>query len=92
MPIIEVQGLSKTYRVFQKEPGLRGADLAREVEMPPWKVERVQGQLRGWTPIGVAAAVTAIARADEQVKGGGTDAGYALESAVLAIVAARSAA
>src|SRR5205823_14834980 len=25
MPIIEVQGLSKTYRVFQKEPGLRGA-------------------------------------------------------------------
>jgi ABC-2 type transport system ATP-binding protein len=25
MPIIEVQGLSKTYRVFQKEPGFRGA-------------------------------------------------------------------
>src|SRR5437660_4865108 len=25
MPIIEAQGLSKTYRVFQKEPGLRGA-------------------------------------------------------------------
>src|SRR5437588_8074641 len=25
MPIIEVQGLSKTYRVFQKEPGLPGA-------------------------------------------------------------------
>src|SRR5947209_3364284 len=25
MPIIEVQGLSKTYRVFQKKPGLRGA-------------------------------------------------------------------
>src|SRR5436309_16052032 len=25
MPIIEVHGLSKTYRVFQKEPGLRGA-------------------------------------------------------------------
>jgi ABC-2 type transport system ATP-binding protein len=25
MSIIEVQGLSKTYRVFQKEPGLRGA-------------------------------------------------------------------
>jgi ABC-2 type transport system ATP-binding protein len=25
MPIIEVQGLTKTYRVFQKTPGLRGA-------------------------------------------------------------------
>src|SRR5438132_2566885 len=28
MPIIEVQGLSKTYRVFQKKPGLRGALLS----------------------------------------------------------------
>src|SRR5216683_1454526 len=25
MPIIEVQGLTKTYRVFQKSPGLAGA-------------------------------------------------------------------
>jgi ABC-2 type transport system ATP-binding protein len=25
MPIIEVEGLSKTYRVVQKEPGLRGS-------------------------------------------------------------------
>src|SRR5437764_6621164 len=25
MPIIEAQGLAKTYRVFQKRPGLRGA-------------------------------------------------------------------
>ena len=25
MPIIEVQGLTKTYRVFQKKPGLGGA-------------------------------------------------------------------
>ena len=59
------------------------------LENAGWKVERVQRQLPGWTPAGVAAAVTAIARADEQVKGGGTDAGYALEQAVLAIVAAR---
>src|SRR5262245_4118436 len=25
MPIIEAHGLTKTYRVFQKQPGLRGA-------------------------------------------------------------------
>jgi len=59
--------------------------------MPPWKVDRVRAQLRGWTPTGVAVAVTAIAQADEQVKGGGADPGYALEKAVLAIVAARRA-
>jgi DNA polymerase-3 subunit delta len=83
------QGIRALAKVASAPRGLRGAELAREVEMPPWKVERVQGQLRGWTPTGVAAAVTAIARADEQVKGGGTDSGYALERAVLAIVAAR---
>jgi DNA polymerase-3 subunit delta len=86
------QGVRALAKVASAPRGLRGAELAREVEMPPWKVERVQGQLRGWTPAGVAAAVTAIAAADEQVKGGGTDAGYALEKAVLAIVAARAAA
>src|SRR5437867_285159 len=28
MPLIEAQGLTKTYRVFQKKPGLRGALLS----------------------------------------------------------------
>jgi DNA polymerase III subunit delta len=86
------QGVRALAKVASAPRGLHGADLARELAMPPWKVDRVKGQLRGWTPTGVAAAVTAIAQADEQVKGGGTDAGYALEKAVLAIVAARDAA
>jgi DNA polymerase-3 subunit delta len=86
------QGVRALAKVASAPRGLRGAELARELEMPPWKVDRVRAQLRGWTPTGVATAVTAIARADEQVKGGGTDAGYALEKAVLAIVAAREAA
>jgi DNA polymerase III subunit delta len=86
------QGIRALAKVASAPRGLRGAELARELEMPPWKVDRVRAQLRGWTPTGVATAVTAIATADEQVKGGGTDAGYALEKAVLAIVAAREAA
>lgn len=86
------QGIRALAKVASAPRGLRGAELARELEMPPWKVDRVRAQLPGWTPTGVAAAVTAIAQADEQVKGGGTDAGYALEKAVLAIVAARAAA
>jgi DNA polymerase-3 subunit delta len=86
------QGIRALAKVASAPRGLRGAELARELEMPPWKVDRVRAQLRGWTPTGVATAVTAIATADEQVKGGGTDAEYALEKAVLAIVAARDAA
>jgi len=96
-PVLITSALAQGVRALAKvakasHEGLRGAELAREVEMPPWKVDRVRSQLQGWTPTGVAAAVTAIAQADEQVKGGGTDAGYALEKAVLAIVAARAAA
>src|SRR5450631_3501839 len=86
------QGIRALAKVASAPRGLYGAELARVLEMPPWKIDRVKGQLRGWSPTGAAAAVTAIAQADEQVKGGGADPGYALEKAVLAIVAARDAA
>jgi DNA polymerase-3 subunit delta len=85
------QGIRALAKVASAPRNLRGAELARELGMPPWKIDRVRAQLRGWTPAGVAAAVTAIAAADAQVKGGGTDAGYALEKAVMAVVAARDA-
>ncbi|WP_030270578.1 DNA polymerase III subunit delta [Streptomyces sp. NRRL B-24484] len=70
---------------------MRPADLARELGMPPWKVERVRQQMRGWTGDGVAAALTAVAEADAAVKGGSDDPAYALERAVVAVArAARS--
>jgi DNA polymerase-3 subunit delta len=83
------QGMRALAKVGSAPRGLRGADLARELGMPPWKIDRVKVQLRGWSQAGVAAGIQAIAEADEQVKGGGTDAAYALEKAVMAIVAAR---
>ena len=83
------QGVRALAKVASAPRGLRGADLARELGMPPWKIDRVKSQLRGWTPGGVAASVQAIAEADAQVKGGGTDAAYALEKAIMTIVAAR---
>ena len=46
----------------------RGA-LAAEVGAPPWKIDRVRQQLRGWHPDGVARALQAVAEADAQVKG-----------------------
>jgi DNA polymerase III subunit delta len=70
---------------------VRGADaLAAELGMPPWKVDRVRQQLRGWTAEGVARAHAVVAQADAQVKGEGASPGYALERAVTEIVACRS--
>lgn len=48
------------------------ADLARELGMPPWKIDRVRQQMRGWTPDGVAVALRAVAEADAGVKGAAT--------------------
>jgi DNA polymerase-3 subunit delta len=64
--------------------------LAAEVGAPPWKIDRVRQQLRGWHPDGVATALQAVAEADAQVKGGGTSPEYALERAIRQIVAARA--
>ncbi|RFS85612.1 DNA polymerase III subunit delta [Actinomadura spongiicola] len=82
-----VRGLAK---VGGAPRGARGAALAKELGMPPWKIERVQRQLRGWSGAGVARALTVVAEADEQVKGGAADTTYALEKAITEIVAARA--
>ena len=68
----------------------RAADLARELSMAPWQVERAQRELRGWRDDGLATAVLALAEADAAVKGGGRDPVYAVERCVLTIAAART--
>ena len=65
-------------------------DVASRLRMPSWRVRNVQRQLSGWEPDGLAGALTAVARADADVKGGGTDSGHAVERAVLAVLAART--
>ena len=62
--------------------------LAGELGMPPWKVKKAQGQSRGWEDHGLAAAMSVVADLNADVKGAAADSGYALERAVLKIVAA----
>ncbi|MCO6006349.1 DNA polymerase III subunit delta [Actinoallomurus purpureus] len=84
------QGVRSLAKVGGAPRGLRGAGLAKELGMPPWKVDRVRAQLRGWEPAGVARALQVVAETDAQVKGGGADPAYALEKAIAQIVAARA--
>lgn len=92
-PVLIVSALAQGVRGLAKvggaPRGARGASLAKELGMPPWKIDRVQRQLRGWSGDGVARALMAVAEADAQVKGGGADPAYALEKAVAEIIAAR---
>ena len=84
------QGVRGLGRVGSAPRGKSAEALAAELGMPPWKIDRVRQQLRGWAPDGVARAHAAVAAADAQVKGEGASAGYALEVAITAIVASRS--
>lgn len=69
--------------------GGRSADLARDLEMAPWQVDRAREQLRGWSPVGLSRALVGLAGTDAAVKGAVVDPGYALERAVLDVVALR---
>ncbi len=83
-------GLRGLARLVGAPGGLREADLAREVGVPPWKLKTLRQQRRGWDQGGLATAITAVAKADADVKGAADDPGYALERMVLSVTEART--
>ncbi len=66
-----------------------GADLARKIGIPPFKLKEYQRTARHWQPAGVAAAITLIAQADAEVKGAATNPEYALERMVIGVLQQR---
>lgn len=89
VPIVAV--IAMKLRTMAKVAGSRGSgvDVARDLGLAPWQVDRARRDLRGWTPDGISVSMRALAAADEAVKGGGRDPVYAVERAVVTITAAR---
>ncbi|MFL5007326.1 MAG: DNA polymerase III subunit delta [Microvirga sp.] len=83
-------GLRGLAKVKSAPRGLRDADLAREAGVPPWKLRVLRDQARGWDEPGLARAITAVAQADADVKGAGSDVAYSLERMVLRVTGACS--
>ncbi len=82
-------GLRGLARFMSAQRGLRNTDLAREVGVPPWKVDVLRRQSHGWDVDGVGRAIRTVARADADIKGQASDPAYALEKMVLDVVRAR---
>lgn len=80
------RGLAR-YRSAAKN--VREADLAREVGVPPWKLKDIKAQAQGWSDVGLARAIRAVAQADADIKGAASDASYTLERLVLTIAGLR---
>lgn len=93
-PVLVTSALASTLREMAMVASAgRGPShqLAGQLGMPPWKVEKASRQVRPWRPEGLSDALCAVARADGEVKGGAVDQGYAVERVLLAVVQARSA-
>ncbi len=82
-------GLRGLARFMGAPRGMRNNDLARQVGVPPWKIDVLRRQSHGWDADGVGRAIRSVARADAAVKGQASDPAYALERMVLDVVRAR---
>jgi DNA polymerase-3 subunit delta len=93
-PVLVTSALASTLRsmAMVASAGRTPAhQIAGQLGMPPWKVEKTQRQARGWRPEGLSAALAAVATADLDVKGAAADPAYAVERLLLRVVQARGA-
>jgi DNA polymerase-3 subunit delta len=94
-PVMVTSAIASSLRNLAKVSGTnRGAksfELAGELGMAPWQIDKARRQLAGWSPRGIASAVEAVAQADADVKGASSDPIFALEKALASIATARAA-
>jgi DNA polymerase-3 subunit delta len=88
--VLVADALADAVRTVARVAGVGRSDpfrLASELGMPPWKVKRALAQARGWSQEGLVEAMQVVATVNADVKGAAADPDYALERAVLRIVA-----
>ena len=92
-PVMITSAIASSLRGIAKVSGVnrgqRSFELAGELGMAPWQIDKARRQLSGWNATTLASAVAAIAKCDAQVKGGASDPIYALERAIITICACR---
>lgn len=87
-PVLITSAVAGQLRALGKYHDLRSSrlsdnDVARQIEVPPWKVKDLARQSRQWSPAMVATGIQQVARADADIKGAATDPDFALEQMVL---------
>jgi DNA polymerase-3 subunit delta len=94
-PVMITSAIASNLRSLAKVSGVnRGTksfEVAGELGMAPWQIDKARRQLTGWSPRSIAKAVQAIALADAQVKGASSDPIFALEKALATITQVRAA-
>ncbi|MEI7697835.1 MAG: DNA polymerase III subunit delta [Actinomycetes bacterium] len=93
-PVMITSAIASSLRSLAKvsgaNRGTKSFELAGQLGMAPWQIDKARRQLHSWSPGALADAVGAIAQADAEVKGAASDPIYALEKAVTRIAKAQS--
>ncbi len=90
VPIVAVLASQLRQLVKVGSAGRGGSQqLAKQLGMAPWQVDKARRQLGSWTGESLGRAIQAVAAADVEVKGGGRDPVYAVERVILTISRAR---
>ena len=94
-PVMITSAIASALRSLAKVSGAnrgpKSFELAGQLGMAPWQIDKARRQLHRWSPGAIADAVGVIATADAQVKGAASDPIYALEKAVTRIVSSQRA-
>ena len=92
-PVMITSAIASSLRGIAKVSGTnrgqKSFELAGELGMAPWQIDKARRQLSGWNAQTLTMAVDAIAKCDSDVKGGASDPIYALEQAISTITACR---
>jgi len=92
-PVLITSAIASSLRGIAKVSGVnrgqKSFELAGELGMAPWQIDKARRQLSGWNATTLTLAVVEIAKCDAQVKGGASDPIYALEQAVSKIALLR---
>jgi DNA polymerase III subunit delta len=88
-PVPMVAAFAMKLRTMAKVGGSRGSggQLAGQLGLAPWQIDRARRDLQGWNEEGLGRAILAVADADSQVKGAARDPIYALETLVRTVAA-----
>lgn len=83
-----IGALAAKVRVIALAMAIRNGTISSaEAKVNPWALKMAMRQLAGWNSAGVSQCLQSLAWADEQCKGGSSDANYALEKCIMLIAA-----
>lgn len=85
-PIALIGALAAKVRCIALAMAVRNGTISQaEAKVNPWALKMAMRQLAGWSSAGVSQCLQSLAWADEQCKGGSSDANYALEKCIMLI-------